>query len=340
MVGNVVSDVFGGSDTPDAPSLSTFQLPGLTDETNSWSSLLNQNIANNPAAANAGTAQNIFGQTYNAPTAAPYQTAANNAGAASANLGALDTANANQISSAAPGLFTGASTVQNMGLDPQQALYNRTLQQVQQQSAVNNSQAGLASSPYGAGLANQATSNFNIDWQNQQLNRAISALGAAGTADTAAAGLDTTAGTLGAQGVASTLGAGQIPYDTSQTIAGNNSNALTQLISTLNGANSTNQMSLQDILQYLTLGSGQSNAQANLNQTSYQDALKQSQAAGAGLGSLFSNLGTAFGLNPNNSSFSSPFNISSLLSSMGTSGSSDAADSQFLEDAALAAEAF
>lgn len=296
MVGGAVSAVgslFGGSDSsPSAPNLSTFQLPGLNDATNNWSSLLNKNIANNPYADYAGTAKDIFGQTYNAPTAAGYQGAANKAGTAAGNLAAMDTANAAQVSGAAPGLFSGAAAVQNMGLDPQQALYNRTLQQVQQQHAVNNSQNGLAGSPYGAGLSNEATNNFNIDWQGQQLNRAIAALGAAGTADTTAAGLDTTANTLGREGVASTLAAGQLPYDASQQIAGNNSNALATLLSTLQGANSSNQMSLQDIMQYLALGSGQANAQAGFNQTSYEDALKQSQDSQAGLGSLGNNIGS------------------------------------------------
>lgn len=61
-------------------------------------------------------------------------------------------------------------------LDPQQALYNRTLQQVQDQSRAADSARGLAMSPYSAGLENQATRDFNIDWQNQQLQRQIQAL--------------------------------------------------------------------------------------------------------------------------------------------------------------------
>jgi hypothetical protein len=64
-----------------------------------------------------------------------------------------------------------ASPALQAGFDPQQALYQRTLQQVQDQTNAQNAMSGVASTPYGASLANQANSHFNIDWQNQQLQR-------------------------------------------------------------------------------------------------------------------------------------------------------------------------
>ena len=74
------------------------------------------------------------------------------------------------------------------GFDPQKALYARTLQQVQDQAQASNAAAGVATTPYGAGLTNQATENFNIDWQNQQLQREIQAAQAASGVGTAAMG--------------------------------------------------------------------------------------------------------------------------------------------------------
>jgi len=72
------------------------------------------------------------------------------------------------------------SQIMQTGFDPQKALYNRTLQQVQDQAQAANAAAGVGTTPYGAGLTNQATENFNIDWQNQQLARQAQAAQAAG----------------------------------------------------------------------------------------------------------------------------------------------------------------
>jgi hypothetical protein len=72
--------------------------------------------------------------------------------------------------------------------DPQNALYNRTLQQVQDQSRQASSVRGIGMSPEAAGIENQATSNFNIDWQNNQLSRMIAALGGMSGANNASVG--------------------------------------------------------------------------------------------------------------------------------------------------------
>ena len=83
-----------------------------------------------------------------------------------------------------PGLTGGmgaANQVLNTGFDPQNALYDRTAQQVGDRQNALNAMYGLGTSAAGAGLAGDASRNFNIDWQNQQLQRQISALGAYGT---------------------------------------------------------------------------------------------------------------------------------------------------------------
>jgi hypothetical protein len=63
--------------------------------------------------------------------------------------------------------------------DPQQALYNRTLQQVTDQTRAGEATRGVADTPFGAAAEGNALSNFNIDWQNQQLQRQESGLGSA-----------------------------------------------------------------------------------------------------------------------------------------------------------------
>lgn len=70
-------------------------------------------------------------------------------------------------------------TMLGNAFDPQQALYNRTLQQVTDQTRSGEAARGVANTPYGAAAEGNALSNFNIDWQNQQLGRETQGLGSA-----------------------------------------------------------------------------------------------------------------------------------------------------------------
>ncbi len=57
------------------------------------------------------------------------------------------------------------------GFDPQQDYYNRASGQNQQKALAMQAAQGVTGTPYGAGLSNQAQSNFDIDWQRDALNR-------------------------------------------------------------------------------------------------------------------------------------------------------------------------
>jgi len=116
----------------------------------------------------------------------------------------------------------------NLGLDPQSALYNRTQQQLSDQINAGQAQRGLGGSAVGGAEYNQGLSNFNIDWQNQQLQRASQGLqglnaaygqagsyGQLGNADLAQ-GLAT-----GAQGAGFQQQAGAVPYQAGQNITNN-----------------------------------------------------------------------------------------------------------------------
>lgn len=85
--------------------------------------------------------------------------------------------------SAIPGLTGGMDSAQRIldtGFDPQGDLYNRQYQQQMDQQNALNAMYGMGGSAYGAGLAGDASRNFNIDWQNTQLQRQIAAMGAYG----------------------------------------------------------------------------------------------------------------------------------------------------------------
>lgn len=69
-----------------------------------------------------------------------------------------------------------APQLMNTAFDPQNALYNRTYQQTMDQQNAINAMYGVSGSPYGAGVAGQTSSNFNIDWQNAQLQRQLAGI--------------------------------------------------------------------------------------------------------------------------------------------------------------------
>ncbi|WP_153067623.1 hypothetical protein [Paraburkholderia graminis] len=148
-----------------------------------------------------------------------YQNAANAAANGYGNLVGLFNGQANQDFGIQNSLLAAGQNVYNLGLDPQNALYNRTAQQLQDQTGATNSMYGLGSSAAGAGVANQAMSNFNIDWQNNQLSRALQGLQGYGQA----AGVAGQYGQSGQAAAAAAPGyqlmAGQLPYQTAQTIA-------------------------------------------------------------------------------------------------------------------------
>ncbi|MCA8203209.1 hypothetical protein LGM71_19335 [Burkholderia sp. AU33545] len=194
---------------------------GLPTADTTWQNLLssinNAYGTNNPTpyafqSLESGlNANNYFGPAY--------QAAAGNAGGDYSNLAYYTNQRANQNFDTQNALLGAGRQVFGMGLDPQSALYARTQQQVQDQVNANNSMYGLGSSAAGAGVANQAMANFNIDWQNNQLQRALQGLqGYAGAANTAGR-----FGELGTSQAASVpgydLAAGSVPYQTAQSIA-------------------------------------------------------------------------------------------------------------------------
>jgi hypothetical protein len=103
----------------------------------------------------------------------------------------------------------GAGAVMNTAFDPQGALRAREEQRLQDQVRVGQAARGITSSPYGADLESDAMANFALDWQDRQLGRQTSGLGAAGAASQQG-------GAMGQMGVNQTQQAGQLPYSAYQ----------------------------------------------------------------------------------------------------------------------------
>lgn len=298
-----MGSAFGGGSSS---AQQVFQPSGTAAFDQTFQNLINGQVANNPYAALGPQATNIYQAAGNTALSVPYQNAASQGGAALNTVGQQATASAPQLTQAGNTALTGANQVLQTGFDPQSALYQRTLQQLNDQTNANSAQSGTTNSPYGASVANAANSNFNIDWQNNQLQRQLAGLGGYNSGVAGANSDFSGAQTLGAQGAQDIANAGALPYQANQNVTNNQSSALNQLLSVLGTGNSNyTQQQLGDIMQYLGLGAAQSNIQAGLNQQAQQNAqggLGQLLGVGfnafggsnGGLGSSLGSLGSLF----------------------------------------------
>jgi hypothetical protein len=195
------------------------------------------------------------------------------------------------LTGAGLGMLPYAGAIMNTGFDPQNALYARTAQQVQDQIRAGEAARGIAMTPYGAGLENQGMSNFNIDWQNNLLNRQAQAAQAAG-------GLFGASGNLAGQGIGMETGApntlystAMLPYATYTGMGQNQYQALMNLMGYGAAGQNLANVPVQDWLNTMQAGTAQQNAATNLynaqnNQT--MDIYKALGGIGSGIGGLMS----------------------------------------------------
>lgn len=233
-----------------------------------------QNLAANPYAGQAQTGANMAG-AYGSGTLAPMQAA----GAAS-------------LYGAGQGAIPYASQILQTGFDPQQALYNRTQQQVQDQINAQLASAGLSSSPYGAGVASQGLSNFNIDWQNAQLQRQAQASQGYGNLISGAGRGIVGGSDLGGQALSTMAASSQLPYSTYMGQQTDVLGAGNQYATAANTAFGLDQNTLNALAAYMRLGQGATQiGQAGAAQTAgLNQQLGQSLGSGlSGLQSAFSN---------------------------------------------------
>lgn len=214
-----------------------------------------------------------------------------------------NTAGAYQTGTLAPMLQRGAASLTGLGqsatpygqqilqtgFDPQKALYDRTLQQTTDQSNAINAMYGLGSSPAGAGLTQKAVSDFNINWQNEQLKRQAEAAQGygnivSGSGRALAGGAD-----LGT-GAASALQSGSaLPYQTYQGAQGDILNALNTIPGSVSGAFGPDTNLANMLNSYLGLGQ----SATTIAQQGAKTNFAQNQALGQGFGSSLTGLGNS-----------------------------------------------
>ena len=220
----------------------------------------------------------------NNPYTSNYFTGANQAGQQGMQSG-------QQITGNALSQLGNVNSLMSMGFDPQGALYSQLQNTNQQQNAAILGQSGVASTPYGAGVAADANSKFNMNWENQQLGRASQAAGAAG-------GLMNQIGQSTNTGLNQMQQGAQLPYNTFQGINGNNLSALGGLAQFGQQGAQLPQQQIQDYLAYLSQGSAQqgaNNQTAGLGLQQANQGFQQNQAMGQQLGGALAGLSKGWG---------------------------------------------
>lgn len=191
-----------------------------------------------------------------------------------------------------------AGSILNQGFDPQNALRDRTQHQLQEQTRAGQAARGLGNSPFGAGLENKAMSDFNIDWQNNLLNRMTTGAQGAGLL-LDQAGRDITGGaSLMGQAPGMMSQSSMLPYQAFNTIGQTGLGALGQAGQYGMAATQQPQQQLQDFYQLLGLGNTGANVMNNqfgqqLNQAN--TGFQQNQQMGQNFGNSMAGLGKAFG---------------------------------------------
>jgi len=149
-------NIYGGL-TPDIYN----SIPGLISGAGSMLGYLPQVMGNafNP----------MYGQAVSDVANNPYYAGAMGGAQQAAALGGQGAEN----------LYGMGQGIMMSGFDPQSALFNRGQQRTMDRANALNAMSGVGTSPYGAGTANTALTNFDLDWQNRQLDRQTSAAGAA-----------------------------------------------------------------------------------------------------------------------------------------------------------------
>jgi hypothetical protein len=242
-------------------------------------------------------AQNTFQNLYNNP----YSGQALGGAQGAAGMGAAAAGNQFALGQGAAGagasLIPYASQVMQSGFDPQQALYNQQFQLNQDQTNAALAARGIATSPYGAGVAAQSNQNFNTGWENQQLGRQAQAAGAAsGLVGTGVGAMGAGAGLMSGA-PAGLYQSAMLPYGTWSGIGQGQDQSLMSLLGYGGAGQGISNLPVQD----WSLALGGANTMQGLQNQNFQNQLAQSQLGwgqlgqlGSGIGSMIGGLGNAY----------------------------------------------
>lgn len=254
--GSALAGLFGGSPashvpTPQVQGYNFANMPGA--DQGAYSGIGNMSQFNVPAQL-LPQYMNIAQSSVNNPYASMYQQGANQAGGVGMQSGINAFNSGGALTGGNLNMMPDVNALLQLGFDPQNALYQRMSQQTQDQTRAAESARGIQTTPYGAGLENDAMRNFNIDWQNNALSRASTGAGAAGNlmgqiGQGVQTGQGLQAGAMGQM----TAGAAN-PYSTFQNINADALNVLSGAGGFGTSAGQIPQQQIQDYLAYLSGG--------------------------------------------------------------------------------------
>lgn len=204
----------------------------------------------------------------------------------------------NFLSSQGQGLSPYANQILQAGFDPQGALYDRTRQQLLEQTRAGQAARGLGLSPFGQGLENKALSDFNIDWQNNLLGRMNT--GAQGAAGLLGQGAQMIGQGVGMQAAAPGMmqSSSMMPYTAYNQIGNDQFGALDRWSAAGANAQVAPQQQFANWLGYIGAGNtaggvANNNFTGGLNQAAL--GFNQNQQMGSNLGNSLAQLGKAWG---------------------------------------------
>lgn len=169
--GGALMNLFGGGGPPQPAPV--WHPPGMNTAAGNITNQIGQNVGNNVPAQLMPQYQSTVAGLNNNPGAGGFMGGANAGQAYGMNA-------AGQAAGGGDYLQQLAHAIGMNAFDPQNALYGRTQQQLQEQIRAGSEARGIDNTPYGAGVENKGMSDFNIDWQNNLLQRMIGGGGAAG----------------------------------------------------------------------------------------------------------------------------------------------------------------
>jgi hypothetical protein len=164
---------------------------------------------------------------------------------------------------AAANAYGAGGNIYQQAFDPQSQLYQQLYGQTTDAARANEMAAGLGTSPLGAYATSAAQNNFNINWQNAQLQRMMQG-------GQAAAGLQQGAFPLWMQSAAA-------PWQVGQTIGGANLGTLSNLQQYGAGGAAIPQMQIGDWSTSIGQMGNLQNQMFNQQQSQYQDQLQRAQ---------------------------------------------------------------
>lgn len=296
------TQLFGGGDNasygpvPTSANIPNLSIPNQNEWWGNYQNLISglMNGPNYPA-QNYDKFAGQVGNLMNTDAAGWWSHGAENASNMAPQVAGMQMGGAQGLYGAGQAGLPYASKILEMGFDPQDAYYNRAAGRLTDQTMAQLARSGVANTPYGQSVYGGTMGNFNLDWQNQALQRANQGIQGYGGLGAGMGQQFGAASNLGNQAMNTTYTGASLPYQAIEHYINQNLGALGQLNNAGMQTYALPQQAIGDISAMIThqqaanqLGSQMQNQLFNQNQA-------LGQAFGSNIAGLSQGLGTIFG---------------------------------------------